>query len=181
LNRIAIIGNAGGGKSTLARKLGESLHIPVHHIDLLQWKPGWMRASADEFDYEHDQWLASPEWIIDGWGRWDVIVTRFDLADTIVFVDFQIALHYGWAIKRQVQSIVAPRPDWPPPGCSATSITWRLFRLMWDLHRNTRPKLLELVMNYRDRKRVEHIRSPRELERFLQAAVTQTNETGQTA
>ena len=37
MSRIAIIGNAGGGKSLLARHLGQSLGLPFHAIDDLRW------------------------------------------------------------------------------------------------------------------------------------------------
>ena len=43
MTRVAIIGNAGGGKSLLARYLGETLRLPVHTIDDVQWDPGWKR------------------------------------------------------------------------------------------------------------------------------------------
>jgi MoxR-like ATPase len=36
MRRVAIIGNAGGGKSTLARTLGAALALPFHEVDLLQ-------------------------------------------------------------------------------------------------------------------------------------------------
>ena len=45
VQRITVIGNGGGGKSTLARALGERLDIPVHEVDAVQWRPGWERAS----------------------------------------------------------------------------------------------------------------------------------------
>jgi len=33
MRRIALIGNGGGGKSTVARALGRHLRIPVHEVD----------------------------------------------------------------------------------------------------------------------------------------------------
>jgi adenylate kinase family enzyme len=33
MRRIAVIGNGGGGKSTLAFALGQRLGIPVHEVD----------------------------------------------------------------------------------------------------------------------------------------------------
>jgi adenylate kinase family enzyme len=54
MRRIAIVGNAGGGKSTLARRLGVALAIPVYEIDLLQCKPGWVLASSEEIGQAHD-------------------------------------------------------------------------------------------------------------------------------
>ena len=171
MRRIAIIGNAGGGKSTLARHLGAALAIPVHEIDLLQWKPGWVPASSEEVGQAHEQWLASPAWIIDGWGSWDAIAARFELADTIVVVDFPVALHYWWAIKRHVACMVQPNPTWPPPGCRALPVTWRLLKMIWQIHWTMRPRLLELVARYCDRARVVYIRSPHQLQRFIHSAV----------
>jgi len=177
MTRVAIIGNAGGGKSTLARKLGVALGLPVYHIDLLQWKPGWVSTPLAEFDREHNRWLAQPGWIIDGWGRPEAIQTRFELADTIILVDFPIRLHYWWAAKRQIQSLIQPRADWPPPGCSAFAVTGRLLRLMWTIHQTMRPQLLERVLRYRGQKRVEHLRSPRALDQLLQATASERRAT----
>ena len=64
--RIAIIGNAGGGKTPLARQLGQATGLPVHHLDNLLWQPGWQRLPEAEFDREHDALIAQPAWVIDG-------------------------------------------------------------------------------------------------------------------
>jgi hypothetical protein len=171
MQRIAIIGNAGGGKSILARKLSMMLALPVHEIDLLQWKPGWTAASAAELKHAHDQWLAAPAWIIDGWGSWDAIMARFDLADTIIVIDFPLALHYWWAIKRHATCLFQSNPAWPPPGCRALPVTWRLLKMIWQIHRTMRPQLLELAEQYDERARVIHIRSPHEMRRLVLSAL----------
>jgi len=41
MSRVVILGNAGGGKSTLARKLDERHAIPHVEIDALLWQEGW--------------------------------------------------------------------------------------------------------------------------------------------
>jgi hypothetical protein len=169
MQRIAIIGNPGGGKSTLARKLGAALAIPVHEIDVLQWKPGWVPASAEEIVQTHERWLASPAWVIDGWGSWEAIAARFDLADTILVVDFPLALHYWWAIKRHVICLFRSDASWPPPGCPALPVTWRLLKMIWQIHRTMRPALLALVADYRDRARVIYLHSPYDLQQFFTA------------
>ena len=167
MTRVAIIGNAGGGKSTLARKLGQSLDLPVYEVDVFQWKPGWVRESADEVARVHAEWLGSPRWIIDGWGSWDALAVRFEQSDTIILIDFPIALHYWWAIKRHVRAIFQPDAPWPPPGCPALPVTWRLLTLMWQIHRDYRPRILELVARYHERKQVFHLRSSREFNQFV--------------
>jgi hypothetical protein len=171
MRRIAIIGNAGGGKSTLARQLGAALAIPVYEIDLLQWKPGWIPAPTEEVAQTHNQWLASPAWIIDGWGSWATIRARFDLADTIVVVDFPLALHYWWAIKRQVTCMFQSNPAWPPPGCRALPVTWRLLKMIWQIHWIMRPKLLELVARYHHSSHVVYVRSPHQLQELIRSVL----------
>ena len=46
--KVAVIGNAGGGKTTMCRKIGTRLGLPVHHVDMIQWQPGWQRTPLDE-------------------------------------------------------------------------------------------------------------------------------------
>jgi len=41
MRRVAVIGNSGGGKSALARRLADKLAIPCAEIDALLWLPGW--------------------------------------------------------------------------------------------------------------------------------------------
>ena len=46
--RIAIIGNAGGGKTTLARTLATSLDLPLVHVDAVQYRPWFQRLLAEK-------------------------------------------------------------------------------------------------------------------------------------
>jgi adenylate kinase family enzyme len=170
MQRIAIIGNAGGGKSLFARRLSMTLALPLRVVDDVQWRPGWVPAPACEIATAHARWLRDERWVIDGWGGWDLIEQRFAAADAIVVVDFPIALHYWWAAKRQARVMLGVRGDWPPPGCRAWPVTARLARLMWHVHREMRPRLLELVGRDEFRPRVHHVREPRALEIVLAEA-----------
>ena len=44
--KIAIIGNAGSGKSTLGFELHKKLDLPLYHLDQYYWKPNWQRVDA---------------------------------------------------------------------------------------------------------------------------------------
>ena len=48
MKRVMIIGQPGSGKSTLARQLGQRTSLPVVHIDLIHWKPGWIERCGEE-------------------------------------------------------------------------------------------------------------------------------------
>ena len=165
MKRISVIGNAGGGKSTMCRKLSKALNIPLYPIDKIQWKPGWTPASYDEIKTQHDHILAQEQWIIDGWGNWEIIETRFAASDTIIFVDHPLLVHYWWALKRQFACIFVPRVD-GPENCPMLPMTLPLLKMIWNIHYHSRPRLLELVNSFRADKQVIHITSPKELRMF---------------
>ena len=49
MSRIIILGNAGGGKSTLARKLGEKRGLRHVEIDRFLWQQGWILTPPDVY------------------------------------------------------------------------------------------------------------------------------------
>lgn len=167
MTRISVIGNAGGGKSTMCRKLSKALNIPLFPIDRIQWKPGWTPAPIDEVKTKHDQILTHDRWIIDGWGTFDLIETRFKASDTIIFVDLPLLVHYWWAIKRQFSCIFQPRVD-GPDGCPMLPMTWPLLKMIWKIHFHMRPRLIALVNSYRLEKNVFHITTIKELQLFTE-------------
>jgi hypothetical protein len=105
--------------------------------------------------------------VIEGWGSWGIIEDRFDIADTLIFIDYPLWVHYWWVTKRQVKAIFMRDLGWPPKGCPAIPVTGRLVKLIWTIHKDKRPKLIKIIKQYSDKKRVFQLHSPRETERFL--------------
>jgi adenylate kinase family enzyme len=68
MTRVAIVGNAGGGKSTLGRRLAALHNLPFYSVDQIQWWPGWVAAPEREVSESLNQIAATERWIIDGWG-----------------------------------------------------------------------------------------------------------------
>ena len=50
MQKVTIIGCGGAGKSTFSRILWEVLNIPVHHLDKLNWKPGWVPTPKNKWE-----------------------------------------------------------------------------------------------------------------------------------
>ncbi len=163
IHRIAVIGNAGGGKSLWSIRVGRQLNTPVLGIDNIQWLPGWQPAPLEQLRDTHRQWLLRERWIIDGWGPWEEIERRFRRAQLIVFVDFPLALHYWWAVKRQVEAALHLRTDWPPPGCDPRSVTLRMLRTIRRVDREFIPRLRVLLAEDGIAPRVVRVQSPRQL------------------
>jgi adenylate kinase family enzyme len=167
MTRVAILGNAGGGKSTLARKLAAAQQLPCHAIDRLQWLPGWEPVPPTQFDREHEAIIAGERWIVDGVGDLEALARRIARADTVLLVDLPLRTHLWWATRRQIRSIIVGRPD-GPDGCPMWRVTWRIYRMIWWINREWRPKFLALVADVSPETQVFHLRSPRDIAAFEQ-------------
>ena len=164
--RIAVIGNAGGGKTTMCSKLGKHLALNVYQLDPLQWKPGGVAVPVEEFTQKHNELISRDAWIIDGWGSWASIELRFAAADTIIFIDHPLPVHYWWVINRQCPSIILPGLT-----LGERQRLWletsALVKGMWQIHRRERKRLIEIIEAHRHGKHLIHIRSPKELKQFI--------------
>ncbi len=165
MNRVVIIGNAGGGKTTLSKRLAASKQLPLIFLDQVLWRPGWQALSVDEFLSEHKRLIEGEQWIMEGVAYDASFPARLERADTIVFLDFPLWHHYGWAAKRQFKCLFRQREDWVE-GCPMLPKTLHLARIIWDIHKKTRPKLLAMIERLKPRKQVFHIRSKTQLNAF---------------
>jgi adenylate kinase family enzyme len=172
VQRIAVIGNAGGGKTTLSRLLGDAFALPVHHVDSIQYQRRWVRTPSAECDRRLDDLIATDRWVIDGFGSDGAIERRLRAADLVVFVEFPLAVHYWWACKRQWQNRQRQRAELPDDCPEFTlEYSWKLARVMWEVHRCYRPWFAKLVKELPDDVMVFHIRSPREWREFVSRRV----------
>ena len=58
MQRVAVLGSGGAGKSVLAAAIAERTALPVVHLDTVYWKPGWTKPSRAEFDAKLDAAVA---------------------------------------------------------------------------------------------------------------------------
>ena len=47
--KIVVVGPTGGGKTTFAVKLSQSINIKHYELDSLFWRPGWVESIPEEF------------------------------------------------------------------------------------------------------------------------------------
>ncbi|MFL0797379.1 MAG: hypothetical protein K6L73_07795 [Cellvibrionaceae bacterium] len=165
MTKVTLLGNAGGGKSTLSKPLGQAKGLPIYQLDKLQWNPGWVPTSQTEFDARHDAILQTEQWIIDGVASLASIERRLKASDTIIFIDHPLWIHYWWAAKRQMMCLFRPRLDFVD-GCSMLPKTFALAKMIWQVNKSFRPAILKLINDCAGDKQVFHIRSPKELTKF---------------
>lgn len=145
--RVAIIGNGGGGKSTLARAMARAWELPLLEVDAVQFGPDWERLPAADVAERLAEVQAGERWIIDGFGPWPTIEERAARADLLVLVDLPLWVHFWWAAERQLAA-AAGQDVYGPRGAPPTRT---LFRSIGWVHDELRPKLLDLVARHRAR------------------------------
>jgi adenylate kinase family enzyme len=166
MKRVAIFGNAGGGKSTLARQLAAITKLPLHVIDKLQFKDGGAAVPHDVYLELHRELLARETWIIDGYGDTVTVWERCGLADTLVHIDLPLPIHYWRVTKRLIKGLTADPEGWPKDS-PLWSSTIASYRVIPGCHRYLTPRYRQLVAEMAASKRVAHLTSPREVTAFL--------------
>lgn len=166
MKRVVVIGNSGGGKSTLARRRAARLACPCMEIDCLLWQPGWRLAPVETYNAEHARLMAGERWIIDGLGRQDSIPQRIARSTDIVLVDMPLWMHFWLAAERQFQW-AAGNLEYPPAGIVQMPPTEALFRTIWEVDRTWMPDIRRLIAEEERRgKRVYRLASPSDVENF---------------
>lgn len=157
MKRVAIIGNAGGGKSTLARKLSRLHQLPYHSVDQIQWRPGWVAAPEEEVGRALNELTGGECWVIDGWGPWHSLERRLAAADTIIFIDLPLWVHFWLAAERQIAAARGMDRVDRIEGCDQLEITKRLFEAIWHIEQSLKPRLLDLIRRMQDGRDYRHI------------------------
>jgi adenylate kinase family enzyme len=163
--RIAIVGNAGAGKSTLAVALGARLHLPVHHLDAMFWLPGWVERSRDEFDALQRAAAEGDRWVIDGnYGR--TYGLRFARADTILWLDLPRLRCVRGVLGRTLRYRGVTRPD-VGAECPEQTPTLAFLYYVWNFARDTQPKLERALAQHGQHATLVRLRSDAETQAFL--------------
>jgi adenylate kinase family enzyme len=168
MRRVAVFGNAGGGKSTLARRLAALTALPLHPIDLIQYKAGGGKIAHADYLQTHAELIAREEWIIDGYGCVPSAWERFAAADTLVYIDLPLRTHYWWVTKRLARGLFVNPEGWPD-NSPIWSSTWSSYRVIGLCERHLAPRYRQLVVDAAGSKQVHHLRSTAEIGTFLSA------------
>lgn len=122
--RVVVTGLAGSGKSTFTRSLGARTGLPVIHLDVHFWKPGWIAPTSGEWREKQCEVLAGDAWIADG-NYHETLDLRLERADTIVVLDTPWPVCLARALVRGVKRPGGQMPE----GCDDSP--WRRLRDEW--------------------------------------------------
>jgi adenylate kinase family enzyme len=174
MKKVAVFGNAGGGKSTLSKRLSEITGLPLHILDKIKYQPGGLQVSDEDYKQTHDDILATDRWIIDGFGSMETLWPRLDEADTLVYVDLPLYVHFWWVTKRFITGYLKPPEGWPQNSpILRSSLT--SYRVLWLCHKYLTPKYREYIKQGKSTKNVYHIRSIKDITQFFELVENETN------
>jgi adenylate kinase family enzyme len=164
--RVVVTGLAGSGKSTLSVALANKTGLPLIHLDLAFWKPGWVAPSEIEWRKKQRTVLASDTWIADG-NYHETLDLRIERADTLVVLDMPWWLCSARALRRGFRM-----PGELPDGCDYSA--WARLRDEWRLagrvcrKRNVEPaREREVIMQRGQNLAVHVLTSKRAVTEFL--------------
>ena len=140
MERIAVIGCAGSGKTTLARDLGARLGIDVVHLDRLHYGPDWNTPPPAEWEAVQRRLVREERWIADGTYA-STMPIRLAAADTVVFLDLPTHVCLWSIARRRLRFRGRSRPDLGV----YDRISRQFLRFVWSFRRTRRPQVLALI------------------------------------
>jgi len=168
MRRIIVVGCSGSGKTSLALKLGRKLGLPVVHLDVLYWRPGWKASDKASFRARVAGAIAGEGWVVDGGFSglaFDLTVAR---ADTLIVIERSRWLCLWRIAWRSAFDRDGTRPDLPE-GCPE-QFDGHLMREAWRYNADRRPRIEAERLKYGAEVPVVRLSNDREIEVFLDAS-----------
>ncbi|MCI0661180.1 MAG: DNA topology modulation protein [Acidobacteria bacterium] len=164
MRKILVIGSGGAGKSTFSIRLSKILNIEVIHLDALYWKPGWVEPPKEEWKKTVEMLIVRDTWIMDG-NYSGTLDLRIVACDTLIFLDISRWVCVWRVIKRLMRHRNRRRPDMAE-GCHER-FDLRFVLWVWNYGKRSRPKIIKLMDENAEGKKIIFLRSNEEVERFM--------------
>lgn len=164
MQRVMIIGQPGAGKSTLARMIGSKTGLPVVHVDLIHWQPGWIERDKPEKIRLAMIEQEKETWIFEG-GLGATKEHRLERCDTLINLDFPLWLRAWRVFKRTVTYYGKTRPDLPD-GCPE-QFSFEFWKWIWNTSAKNREANLRWMAKAAPDVAVHHLRSLRDVRAYI--------------
>lgn len=168
MRRVLILGNAGAGKSTLAKRLAARIGAPVVHLDAYFWQPGWQPTPRDQWGERVVALAEQESWIMDG-NYAATLAVRLSRADTVVVLD----LPRAQCLYRVVRRGLRERGQWRSDmaiGCREQLPDRAFLRWIWRFPADELRPMLREIETSDARARQVTLRSSSDIARFLASA-----------
>ncbi|SDG84046.1 hypothetical protein SAMN05421505_108212 [Sinosporangium album] len=162
MNRVAVVGSGGSGKSHVARELGRLLQAPVTHLDAVYFDDEWNTLPPEKFEAAQRELVSEPSWVIDGNYNSSLHV-RLEACDTVVIMDVSTPAALWGILSRQVRHGAGQHQQGV-----YNRIHWGVVRYVATYRRKMRPQVLAKISQYGTGKQVMFLNSRAQTKRWLQ-------------
>lgn len=162
MDRIAIIGCGGSGKSHVARELGRMLGIMPVHLDGLYYDPDWQPLHTGQFTALQQELAAAPRWVIDASYASSLLI-RLAPADTVIFLDLPATA----CLRGIAQQRLRHRGGQQATIGGYDRITWNFIRSIIGYRKHMAPQVRRLIADHAGGARLIVLRSRRAVRHYL--------------
>ncbi len=170
MDRIAIIGCGGSGKTHLANQLAALLNLPVTHLDGVYYDADWNPLPPEAFAALQRDLVAGPRWLIEG-NYAGTLPIRLAAADTVIFLDLPATTCLAGVAQRRWRY----RGGQHAKDGVYDRITWNFVRHIWGYRKTMLPRVRQLVAEHGSNARLVTLSSRRQTTRFVARLRTQTS------
>ncbi len=164
LKKIAIIGNGGSGKTTVAFKLYEKLGLPIYHLDQYYWTSEWKRVDLEVFRQAHNDLCEKDEWIIEG-SYHKLLYHRAISADVIIYLDIPRHKCIFRVIKRAWLNLGKIIPGSPKAEQKLFTFEFiKFLKWIWDFDKRNKAMIRSILNELKDEKKIHILKSQKEID-----------------
>jgi adenylate kinase family enzyme len=162
MDRIAIIGCGGSGKTHLAHRMAVLLNLPRTHLDGIYYNADWNPLPHEDFATLQRDLVARPQWIIDG-NYASTLPIRLATADTVIFLDLPAITCLTSVVRRRLRY----RGGQHTQDGIYDRLTWNFIRYIWTYRTAMRPRIRQLLDQHGRHAQLIILTSRRQVTRFV--------------
>jgi adenylate kinase family enzyme len=142
VQKVAVVGCGGSGKTYVARQLGQILGVPVTHLDAVFYDDEWNELPREKFAAAQRDLVTRPAWVIDG-NYNSTLEIRLRACDTVVFTDVSTITALRGILARQARHGAGHHGN----GVH-NRIHWGVIRYVASYRRRMRPQVLAKISQH---------------------------------